>query len=110
MMALRQIDAEPGIRHGDVAARLHLTPGSVTPIVQQLVAQGFVERRQDAADRRIHHLHVTDAGRAFRRDVERELRGAVEAAFADWEPSEQEQFAAGLERLRTTLGAGHGPG
>ncbi len=105
MMALRHIDAEPGIRHGDLAQRLHLTPGSLTPIVQQLATRRLVDRRQDATDGRIHHLHLTDAGTAFRRAVEAKLRGTVEAAFAGWTPGELEQFAAGLERLRATLAA-----
>jgi MarR family transcriptional regulator, organic hydroperoxide resistance regulator len=47
----------------DLALDLGVTPGNVTGIVDRLVGQGLVKRRQSSEDRRIVLLEVTDKGR-----------------------------------------------
>lgn len=48
----------------DLAARLHLAVNSVTSVVDNLEAKGVVVRQRSAADRRVIHVELTDAGRA----------------------------------------------
>ena len=47
---------------GEIATRLSLPPGGVTPIVERLETAGFVRRRRDASDRRVLHVGLTPAG------------------------------------------------
>ncbi len=103
MFAMRLIAARDGIRPGELAAALHMTPGSMTPIVQALAERGLIERRKDAQDGRIQHLHVTPDGKALRRTVEDHMRGILDAAFADWDDATMAQFTKGLDRLRQSL-------
>ncbi len=47
---------------GEIATRLALPPGGVTPIVERLEAAKLVERRRDASDRRVVHVNLTESG------------------------------------------------
>jgi DNA-binding MarR family transcriptional regulator len=60
---LRVLLAGDGLKSSDVAARGWSSPGTLTSVVNTLVREGYVERRQDSADRRVVRLYVTDEGR-----------------------------------------------
>ena len=46
----------------DIAARMRLTPGAVTQLMEGLVAKGYIERRTDAHDRRITNVVIAENG------------------------------------------------
>jgi DNA-binding MarR family transcriptional regulator len=62
---LRVLMARDGLKSTELAEQAWSTPGTVTSVVGTLVRGGFVERRPDAADRRVVRLHITDQGRAL---------------------------------------------
>ena len=47
---------------GEIASRLALPPGGVTPIVERLEAAELVVRRRDEDDRRVVHVGLTESG------------------------------------------------
>lgn len=47
---------------GEIANRLSLPPGGVTPIVERLEAAELVMRRRDDDDRRVVHVKLTQSG------------------------------------------------
>lgn len=47
---------------GEIANRLALPPGGVTPIVERLEAAELVVRRRDEDDRRVVHVGLTPSG------------------------------------------------
>ena len=55
-------------REGDskqeLAARLYVTKGNISGLIDRLVAAGLVERRSLNGDRRSHAIFLTPAGRA----------------------------------------------
>jgi len=46
----------------DLAARIGASPATLSGIVDRLVTQGLVERREDPADRRVRRLELTEEG------------------------------------------------
>jgi DNA-binding MarR family transcriptional regulator len=61
---LAQLDRMPeGLTLGEISRRLMVTNGNVTALAAGLVADGLVERRADATDRRVHRLCLTPHGR-----------------------------------------------
>ncbi len=88
-----------------LASRMGVTQGTITALVDKLVARGLVERVQSVADRRQSNLYITDDG-------SRRLGAAPDAlqqryvqafeALADWE---QAQLVASLERVAGMLDA-----
>jgi len=61
---LRAIAAQPGLSQQAVAQLLGTPPSRLVGLVDALAEQGFVERRRNPADRRLHALHLTDDGHA----------------------------------------------
>ncbi|GAA4283716.1 hypothetical protein GCM10022261_12470 [Brevibacterium daeguense] len=53
-----------------LSARLHLDPGTLSPLTKRLAALGYIERRRDEADERSLALVLTDAGRQLRTAAE----------------------------------------
>ena len=74
---------QQGLRLSDLADRVLITKSGITRLVERLIEDGLVERRQCADDRRVHHVSLTHAGRrALRRTIGTHLRD-VAAAFSD---------------------------
>lgn len=55
----------------ELAARLELDSGTLTPLVKRLVAMGLVSKERDIADERRTILLLTDAGAALRSQAEK---------------------------------------
>jgi MarR family transcriptional regulator, organic hydroperoxide resistance regulator len=75
--AVRCIGRRPGLAAGELAALLHLDPGTVTGILKRLEDAHMIAREQDASDGRRMRLTLTRAGRA----VDRRSAGTVEKAI-----------------------------
>ncbi len=63
MMVLWEGD---GITVGEISSRLLTDPGSVTPLLKRLEAEGLLKRVRSSADERVVQLYLTDKGRALR--------------------------------------------
>lgn len=74
---------QQGLRLSDLADRVLITKSGITRLVDRLVEDGLLERRQCADDRRVQHVMLTHAGRrGLRRSIGTHLRD-VAAAFSD---------------------------
>jgi len=62
------------VRQGVLAEALGIEGPSLVRSIDQLVEAGFVERREDPADRRAKTLHLTPAGATARAQIEATLR------------------------------------
>jgi DNA-binding MarR family transcriptional regulator len=90
-----------GLRMSDLSAKLRVSNGNVTGIVERLVQDGLVERGPLEGDRRALRVRLTEAGRA--------RFAAMAADHEDWvgdllgglAPDEIETLAALLARLET---------
>src|SRR6201988_578080 len=57
------IASEPGPSQQALSARLGLLPSRVVAYVDELEDGGYVERRRNPSDRRLHALYLTAAGK-----------------------------------------------
>ena len=60
----------------ELSRRLQLDPGTLSPLLKRLEAQGLLRRSRDAADERLLAVALTDAGRELREQAEA-IPGAV---------------------------------
>jgi DNA-binding MarR family transcriptional regulator len=60
---LRAIAAEPGRSQQALSGQLGLLPSRVVAYVDELEDRGYVERRRNPDDRRLHALYVTASGK-----------------------------------------------
>ncbi|WP_430911932.1 MarR family winged helix-turn-helix transcriptional regulator [Methylobacterium sp. sgz302541] len=59
---LSTLTESEGLTQQDLAARLYVTKGNVSGLIDRLVEAGLVERRAIPGDRRSHALHLTPEG------------------------------------------------
>ena len=64
---LRAVAARPGLSQQALSTQLGLLPSRVVAYVDDLQERGLVERRRNPDDRRLHALHLTDAGKQVMR-------------------------------------------
>jgi len=100
--ALATIVREGPLTLGELAAREHVAPPSITKAVEKLVAAGLVTRAPDEADRRVVRVRATAAGR--RRVAQNRSRRTAWLAgrLSDLSPADLAQLDAAtdvLERL-----------
>jgi DNA-binding MarR family transcriptional regulator len=60
---LRAIAAEPGRSQQALSGQLGLLPSRVVAYVDELEDRGYVERRRNPHDRRLHALYLTGSGK-----------------------------------------------
>lgn len=68
MMVLWEGD---GITVGEISSRLLTDPGSVTPLLKRLEAEGLLKRTRSSVDERVVELFLTDKGRNLREQAKR---------------------------------------
>ncbi|WP_375484893.1 MarR family winged helix-turn-helix transcriptional regulator [uncultured Mycobacterium sp.] len=66
---LRAIAAMPGRSQHALRAYLGVLPGRLVAYVDELEERGYVERRRNPGDRRLHALYLTDAGKKLMRKL-----------------------------------------
>ncbi len=77
LSALYGINRTGELPMGQFASVLHCDPSNVTGIVDRLVSQKLVVRRECAQDRRSKLLALTPEGKAIVEELEQELPGRI---------------------------------
>ncbi len=81
MNLLRILEKHPGKTVGDIAKFMCVSYPAATKTIDKLVKLGFLRRREDSHDRRIAHLHLTQAGKRVVEKYSVMKRKAVEAVM-----------------------------
>jgi DNA-binding MarR family transcriptional regulator len=82
-----------------VRQELYGSRAAASQLVEKLVQMGLVERSEDAADRRVKNIRLTDHGRQMvEQGIAARRRWLTDLGEA-FGPAEQEQFAGMLARL-----------
>ncbi|WP_042393192.1 MarR family winged helix-turn-helix transcriptional regulator [Streptacidiphilus carbonis] len=97
---LRLVKRRPGIGVAAAAKELHLAGNSVSTLVNQLVAAGFLEREADPRDRRAALLTVTAAARQRMAEWEARRGELIRRHVAGLPPEDRDALAAALPALR----------
>jgi DNA-binding MarR family transcriptional regulator len=63
--AMESLALEDGLRLTDLARRAAMTPQAMGELVDDLVAKGYLERREDPQDRRAKRIYLTPKGQAM---------------------------------------------
>ena len=86
MGLLEALDRREGLSHRELAARLGLTPGTLTPVVDALEEAGSIRRTRDRRDRRIVRLSITSTGRDRIRDASASANAAMRRCLPEPAP------------------------
>ncbi len=77
------IARNPAISVSELLGILRITKQSLSRVLSQLVAQGFVRQEQGVADRRRRLLHLTEKGIELERRLSRPQRARVARAYRE---------------------------
>lgn len=81
-----------------LAQALNLSKPAVTSIVNKLIEQGYVYKRQSASDRRVYHIHLTEEGKQVADAYEESRREYVDGIHQALTESEFDQLLALMEK------------
>lgn len=94
---------QEGATHGELAARLHVKPATITKMIKRMEKAGFVERRSDPQDQRVSRVYLTDAGRSIREQVEQVWRTLEEETFEGLSAEERDLLHRSFLQMRENL-------
>lgn len=100
-IVLRELGKAP-LRPSDLAARLGVTPATVTTLVDRMIEAGLLVRGRDAGDRRIVRLSLTERGRRRLAEIEALHARVWERLFSDLDEPELERLQELLDKVTRT--------
>jgi DNA-binding MarR family transcriptional regulator len=101
---LRAVAQAPGSSQQALAELLGTPATRLVALVDGLEERGLVERRRNPADRRLHAVHLTDAGTALLRDIGRIAREHDDAVLASLGAEERARLHELLSKLAADRG------
>ncbi len=92
-----------GQTHSDLAAHLHVTPATMSRMIQRMEKAGFVVRKPDPADRRVSRVYLTQAGRDIRSAIAQAIRTIEADTFEGFTVEERVLLRRFLQQVRDNL-------
>lgn len=102
---LMNIYRHPGSSQHEVARKLLVGRSSITMLVPQLEAQGLIRRENDATDRRILRLHLTEEGEKRLMAALKLYCGILDRVMAQSSPAQCEAMGEQMRRIEIALEA-----
>lgn len=87
----------------EIAAKLNITPASLTVSIKRLQKVGIVEKSPDAIDLRNNRIFITEKGQGIRSDSVSELIQGDNALLNGFSSADVEQLVSYLTRLQINL-------
>ena len=96
------------MRHGPlpmsrIGEWLGISKPNMTSVIDRLIVEGWVERRQDQKDRRIIEVGLTPQGKIYVEDKWREARESARKKLSTLSEEERKTLYASLESVRVIL-------
>jgi MarR family transcriptional regulator, transcriptional regulator for hemolysin len=101
--ALAHLRRNEGISQAGLADMLDLEPITVGRLIDRMEEAGWVERRPDASDRRVHRLYITERARPVMAQLEAVSNALIVEASAGLSPDQFEELLDLLTRIRSNL-------
>lgn len=100
---LQELAEAPGLRVGQVTARLAIAQTTTSNLLDGLVRKGYVVKTRDREDARVVKLALSDAGRALLDAAPKPARGLLPEALAKLDAAGLASLNAGLQGLLESI-------
>jgi len=97
--ALGYLDCNGKSKMNDLAGHLSISPSATTGLIDRLMLQGLVVRRDDAHDRRIVWIELTAKGRGIIRSISKQKTESLIKVFGKISPGDREHYLSILEQV-----------
>lgn len=102
-LCLLTLQTHETMKQTDLATKLGIRPTSVSEILFKLEQQGLINRHLSPADKRIHLVSLTDAGRERAALGRKKSKEYYTALLADLSPAEKDSLYTLLSKIRKNL-------
>jgi DNA-binding MarR family transcriptional regulator len=96
---LRVISHEPGQSQQALSSHLGLLPSRVVAFVDDLEERGYIERRRNPSDRRLHSLHLTPNGEELMKQLSMLAREHEHQLTAGLSPQQRSALQESLQLI-----------
>jgi DNA-binding MarR family transcriptional regulator len=98
---MSQLEREPqGMKMTELSRRMMVTSGNITPVTDQLVKEGLLERLSVEGDRRAWLIRLTPAGRSLFKKMAKRHETWIVQAFGSLSDQEMQHLHALLGRVK----------
>jgi DNA-binding MarR family transcriptional regulator len=110
------VGRQPGITVNELLATLRITKQSLSPVLSQLIRQGFVAQRPGLSDRRLRLLELTGKGLELEHQLTENQRALIAKAYCETGAEAVKGFRMVMQSLINPADrhrfapAGHGQG
>ena len=102
-MALRRVGDQPGVNQSELAELLEVEKATAGRVIDKLENFGWLERRQDDADRRVKRVYLTELGRRIHSEITPIAEAMVEEELAGLSAKERETLTDLLLNVKQRL-------
>lgn len=92
-----------GVTQSEIARAFHLSPASVTNMLQRMERDGWILRTADPSDQRISRVYLTPKARELHRDAHETFRDVERDVMAALTKTEQDELRALLGKIQAEL-------
>lgn len=107
-LVLTRLHRRPGASLSELAEMMEVEKATAGRMIDRLVANGWVERRSQADDRRVKRVYLTREAERVHKRIWRVAEDTVNAALVDISMRESKQLMGLLQRIKRTLVAADG--
>lgn len=95
-----------GMAQSDLARSMHISPASVTNMLQRMERDGWIERKRDEADQRVVRVHLTVKAQETRIQAKRVFQDMEDALNSIYTAEEQSTLRRLLAKLHDHFAPG----
>jgi len=97
--ALDYLDRNGKTKMNNLAKCLKISPSGTTGLIDRLMAQGLVARKDDSSDRRIVWIELTAKGRGIIKSINKQKSETLIKVFGEISPKDREHYLNILEQV-----------
>jgi MarR family transcriptional regulator, transcriptional regulator for hemolysin len=102
-MVVTRVYRRPGLSQSAIADILEIEKAPAGRLIERMEAKGWLERRDDANDRRINRLHLTAEGERLHAAIWPVAEATVDQALGELSADERRRLTRLMARVKATL-------
>jgi MarR family transcriptional regulator, transcriptional regulator for hemolysin len=104
-LVIARLHRHPGLSQSQIADLLEIEKASAGRLIDRMQAKGWLQRRDDASDRRINRLHLTPEAERLHAAIWPIAEATVDAALGDLSAKERRHLTGLMTRVKSKLQA-----
>jgi MarR family transcriptional regulator for hemolysin len=104
-LVIARLRRHPGLSQSEIADLLEIEKASAGRLIDRMEAKGWLQRRDDASDRRVNRLHLTPEAERLHAAIWPVAEATVDVALGDLSAEERRQLTGLMARVKSKLQA-----